>query len=178
MFVFMSSFVLAEISISEPLDVYNLGDRLYVDANGLRGSETGNLNINLVCGNTTTNLVKIPAASFSAEEDQSYSFYKILNKEDLEIVNFSEVIGDCQIAILLGTDATSTKTFSISNSVIVSASLNKDTYNPGEDIAISINAVKVNGDLLNGIIYILLLVTIMPVTINSSPIIFCQVTVS
>ena len=58
----MMNGVLADISISEPSAVYNLGDRLYIDLGGLRGANNGNLDINLVCENVTINMIRIPAA--------------------------------------------------------------------------------------------------------------------
>lgn len=153
MFVFMSSFVLAGLSISEPLDVYNLGDRLYVSVDGIVGSGNGNLNINLVCDNITINLLKIPARAFSADEEQSYSIpYKILDKEDLEISNLTDITGGCQVVASLGMNVISTKTFSVSNGVRVSTSLDKTSYNPGEGIKVDIKATKENGGLLNGFI--------------------------
>ncbi len=152
MFIFMSSFALAEISISPPSNVYNFGDKLYTNIDGLRGVDSGNLNINLVCGNTTTNLVRISARSFSADEDQSYRFYKILNEKDLGIENLSRILGNCQIMVLIGDSAASTKTFSITNKVKVSASLNREKYNPGETIIISVHATKNNGHPLNGFV--------------------------
>ena len=83
MLVFASSFVLAGITISEPLDVYNLGDRLYVSAEGLVGAESGNLNVDLICGNRTINLEKMSARRYSPGEAFPYSLpYKFLNKED------------------------------------------------------------------------------------------------
>lgn len=151
--VLISSFVVGDIVISEPLDVYNLGDRLYVDTSGLVGAENGNLNINLVCGNKTTSLLKISARAFSTEEAQSYSIpYKFLTTEDLEIEDLNHIIGDCQIIASLGAAITATKTFSISNNVIVTATLNKSSYDPGEAITVFIDAVKLNGVLMNGFI--------------------------
>ena len=153
MFVLMSSFAFAEISISEPLDIYNLGDRLYITADGLVGTENGNLNINLACGNRTTSLVKIPARAFSTEDAMSYSVpYKILNTEDLEITNLSETIGACQVIASIGASVASTKTFTITKNVVVVASLNKASYNPGEAVNVNIEAVKANGVPLNGVV--------------------------
>jgi len=153
MSVLMSSFTLAEISISEPLDVYNLGDRLYVTTDGLVGAETGNLNINLACGNRTTNLVKIPARAFSSEDSQSWGIpYKILNNEDLEIENLSEIMGQCQILATLGASVASTKTFTITDNIFVTATLDKASYDPGEAVTVDIEAVKANGNLLNGFV--------------------------
>jgi len=153
MFVLMSSFVLAEISISEPKDVYNLGDRLYIDADGLVGSESGNLNINLICGNNSNVLVKIPARAFSGEDTQIYSVpYKILSVDDLEIGDLSQILGECQVIASLGSGVASTKTFTISNDISVVANLDKSSYDPGEAVTVEIEATKANGDLLNGFV--------------------------
>lgn len=151
--VLVSSFVVAGISLSEPLRVYNLGDRLYISADGIVGADNGNLNFDLVCGNRTTNLVKISARSFSPEEKQSYSVpYKILTLEDLEIANLSEIIGSCQVVASLGANVISTKVFTISDDVAVSVFLNKAAYDPGEGITVKIEAIKANGQLLNGFV--------------------------
>lgn len=152
MFILTSSFVWAGISISEPADIYNLGDKLYIELDGLRGADVGNLNIDLICGNKTINLIKIRARDFSLEEDQSYSTDVILNSGDLEILNLSDIIGECQVISSLGASVASTKTFTITNNIFVSASLDKTLYNPGEAVTVSIEAVKANGDLLNGFI--------------------------
>ncbi|MCK5449323.1 hypothetical protein KAI32_00490 [Candidatus Pacearchaeota archaeon] len=152
MFVLMSSFVLADISLSEPEEIYNLGDKLYINAEGLRGSEFGNLNVNLVCGNNMVNLVRWPASDFSFEEDQSYSTSKVLVSKDLEISNLTKILGGCQIILSLGEKMASTKLFTISNDVFVSASTDKVSYDPDEKILVKIDATKANGNLLNGFV--------------------------
>ena len=135
------------------MDIYNLGDRFYISADGIVGSDSGNLNFDLVCGNMTTNLVRISARSFSFEEEQSYSVpYKILTIDDLEIANLSDIVGSCQVVASLGTDFSSTNVFEISDDVAVSVSLDKAAYDPGEGITVKIDAVKANGQLLNGFV--------------------------
>jgi len=149
----MSSFVVAGISVSEPLEIYNLGDRLYISADGIVGVSEGNLKFDLVCGNRTTNLVRISARSFSFEEEQSYAVpYKILTVDDLEIANLSDIVGGCQVVVSLGADVSSTNVFTISDDVSVTVSLDKAAYNPGEGITVYIDAVKANGVLLNGFV--------------------------
>lgn len=151
--VLMGYGVLADISISEPMDVYNLGDRLYIEVDGLRGTSNGNLNIDLVCGNSSINLVRISARAFSADEDQSYSIpYKILDREDLEILDLKGIIGSCQVVSSLGSDVASTKIFDISDDVIVRVSLDRTSYNPGESVSVDIEAVKKNGVELDGFV--------------------------
>ena len=82
----LASLVSAQLSVSETDDVYNLGDRLYVSIDGIVGADSGNLNLNLVCGNSTTNLLKISARAFPKGEGSSYSLpYKIISADDLDV---------------------------------------------------------------------------------------------
>ena len=149
--LFLSSGVFASISISEPFDVYNLGDRIYIDLDGLKGAENGNLDIDLTCGNRSINLVRIPARAFSADGDQTYSIpYKILNWEDLGVLNLNEITGTCQIISSLGGDIASSKTFEISNNIIVDVTSDKIEYNPGETVSVKVDAIKANGETVNG----------------------------
>jgi hypothetical protein len=151
--VMLISFALAAISLNEPLETYNLGDQLYVSASGIRGTDTGSFNVDLVCRNATVNLVKIPSRAFATDEESIYDLpYKVLNEEDLEYSNLSNLIGTCQLVASVGEDAVSTKTFSITDKVSVSASLDKGFYDPGQAITIKINAVKANGNPLNGFV--------------------------
>jgi len=148
----MVSFVVGGISVLEPEDVYNLGDRLYVSADGIVGAESGNLDFNLVCANKTTILARLPATSFSADEESAWDFYKVLRLDDLAIVNYSDIVGECQIVTRVGASVVSSKVFTISDDVSVSVSLNQETYNPGEAVMVNIEAIKTNGDLLNGFV--------------------------
>jgi hypothetical protein len=151
--IFLVSFVSAQISLSEPMDVYNLGDRLYVSADGLRGSDSGNLNFDLICENLTTNLLKISARAFSSEEDQSYSIpYKILTKEDLEIGDLNSIIGSCQVSASLGNEISTTKVFTITDSISIEANVDKINYDPTEGITLDILSTRANGDLVNGFV--------------------------
>ena len=114
----LTGLVNAEITLTEPETVYNLGDRIYLNAQGLIGANSGNFNIDLLCGNKTINMVRYPARSFSMDKESEWSLpYKIINRDDLEITNITDVIGTCQIVASLGSAATSTKTFTITNEV-------------------------------------------------------------
>lgn len=149
--IFLSTFVYAGLSINEPLNIYNLGDKLYVTVSGIIGSDGGNFNIDLVCNNITVNLAKIPARAFSLDEELSSALpYKILDKEDLEVDNLSRILGDCQIVASVGGQAVSSKSFLISNEVFINVNLDKNNYDPGEGITVKINATKANGDLIEG----------------------------
>jgi len=152
-FIFMISFVLADISLLEPQDVYNLGDKLYVTAEGLIGADTGNLNVDLVCGNKTLNLERMSARRYAGEDPLPYSLpYKILDKKDLEIENLTDIIGECQVKLTIGSQVAITNVFTITNTILTTAVLEKESYNPGEGITVNVEAIKANGDLLNGFV--------------------------
>lgn len=152
-FLFLVGGVFAEISISDMGDVYSLGDRLYVSLDGVRGANSGNLNIDLVCDSKTTNLVKIPARAFDLGEDSSYSIpYKVLDREDLEVENLSDVLGGCQVVASLGASVVSSDAFVVSDDVVVRVMTDKVKYNPGETVSVGVSAVKANGVDLNGFV--------------------------
>ena len=46
-FLLAIGFVSARLAISEPDNIYNLGDKIYVSVEGIQGADSGNLNINL-----------------------------------------------------------------------------------------------------------------------------------
>jgi hypothetical protein len=151
--LFLTSLVLAEMSISEPLGTYNLKDRLYMTISGIRGEDTGNFNVDLVCSNKTINLAKVSARSFPTEEDSIYELpFKVLDEADLEIENITDILGNCQIIAYLGQNAVSTKVFTITDKIFVTPTLDKKSYNPKEAITLKVEAVKANGDLLNGFV--------------------------
>jgi len=150
-FVLSAGVISARMIISEPEDVYSLGDKLYVSVDGIRGSETGNLNINLECGNNAVNLLKISSRAFSPEGGQSYSLpYKILSKEDLEINSLEDIVGTCRIAVSVGSEQAFTNNFQISKEIIIDSIFDKDGYDPGEAITLTIEATKANKDLVEG----------------------------
>lgn len=151
--LFLSSLVLAEMSISEPLGTYNLKDRLYLTVSGIKGEDSGNFNADLVCNNKTINLARVSARSFPTEKDSSYELpFKVLDEDDLEIENITDIIGNCQIIAYIGQNAVSTKVFTITDKIFVTPTLDKKSYNPKEAITLKVEAVKANGDLLNGFI--------------------------
>ncbi len=149
--LFGVSVVSARMAITEPSSAYNLGDKLYVSLGGITGASSGNLNINLLCSNQTINLLKISARAFSSTQEQSYSLpYKELTKEDLEIANTRDVLGSCQITASLGAEQTTTRMFTITDSVSLSNRFDKITYNPGDLITVTVEATKANNQPLNG----------------------------
>jgi hypothetical protein len=150
--IILSSFAWAGLSLNEPLSVYNLGDRLHVSANGVVGQESGNFKVDLVCWNKTINFVNIPARAFSPEPSAYNLPYKILNNDDLEIDDFENIIGSCQLIASIGPNAVSSKNFRITDEVTVNARLDKSSFEPGEGITLKVDAIKANGQPLNGFV--------------------------
>ncbi len=149
--MFAASVISARMAITEPSSAYNLGDKLYVSLGGIQGTGSGNLNIDLLCSNQTINLLKISARAFSATQEQSYSLpYKELTKEDLEIMNTRDILGSCQLTASLGAEQTTTRMFTITDSISLSNRFDKITYNPGDLISVSVEATKANNQPLNG----------------------------
>lgn len=149
-FMLCSSLVFG-LTINDPQDMYQLGDKLFVTTTELKGYPSGNLNVDLMCGNTTVNLLKISARAFSEEGGQSYSIpYKILTKEDLEIERVNSIVGSCFIRANLANEVVETKRFLISNKISVEGSVDKLRYNPGEDVVLELKAKRSDGGLFNG----------------------------
>jgi hypothetical protein len=149
--VVLSSLISAQLTTNEPKDIYHLGDKLFVTVNNIKGTSAGNLNVDLVCSNSTVNLLKISARAFSVEGGQSYSIpYKLLTKEDLEIEDLNSIVGDCKMRSNLGSEVIFTKDFVISNSINVNSNINKISFNPGEEFELSINAMRADGNPFNG----------------------------
>lgn len=145
------SFANATMTISEPYDIYNLGDRLYVTVDGIKGTDVGNFNIDLECENSTINLLKISARAFSSKDSQTYELpYKELTKEDLEINSFDKILGNCQVVASLNDEKATTKSFLITDELTIIPKLDKINYNPGETINLEIEAKKANGENVYG----------------------------
>lgn len=149
--IFLTSFSVAKISLSETNPIYNLGDKLYITTTIVSNSETGNFNLDLICGGNTINLQKISARRFPVGEEYVDSLpYKELTPRDLEIQNTSQILGECHVLATLGEEEASTEKFTITDEINLNAKLNKAKYNPGEAITLEINAIKANGRPLNG----------------------------
>jgi hypothetical protein len=144
--MFLST-VIAQLSISDSEEIYNLGDKIYVSLEGIVGEDSGNLNIDLYCEDTSTNLLRISARAFPQNKESSYELpFKILTKEDLEIENLTNILGECHLASSLNSLSVIGQDFRISNKITLNVEIDKTNYNPGETILIQTNSTKENGD--------------------------------
>lgn len=148
LFIFLMSFTVAKIAVTEPQDVYNFGDKIYVTVTTIPASITGFFEITLVCGNASVNLYKVPAeSSFSLREEQTISTNILLTPEYI-----GNLMGVCSIHSSIGKEEIATKDFTISNDVILTPTLDKTTYNPGETITLELEAIKANLKPLKGFV--------------------------
>ena len=145
------SFSIAQISLDEPEEIYNLGEKIYVTINGIVGQDSGNLNVDLVCGGNHVNLLKISSRAFLKNSEQSYSLpYKYLTKEDLEIDNTELILGSCILKTTMGTETFNTKTFTITKNLKLDLEKNKVSYNPKDNFILKMDVSKENGNIFEG----------------------------
>jgi hypothetical protein len=149
--ILLISIVSAQLSISTTDEIYNIGDKLYVNIDGIVGTDAGNVNLNLVCSNNTVNLLKVSARAFSSTTESSYSLpYKILNNQDLEIPSVASLVGECYLQASASSQVVSGAKFKISNTIKIDATSDKTYYNPGEELILDISTKKENGQDYSG----------------------------
>lgn len=129
---------------TQPNSVYNLGDIIPVAVTISTATNTsGLLNMDLSCGSNKTNFYKNPFSGSQGTMESSL----VLTKNII-----GELKGTCTIMAFLGTDSTFTGNFEISDSITIQSNLSKTEFNPGENILVSGNAVKENGNPANGFV--------------------------
>jgi class 3 adenylate cyclase len=135
--------VLAEVSVSNPNEIYNLGDTLVtsVQVSNIEGL----FGISLLCNSKKTLF---------------YAEYLILDSRGQEItksIKLKDNPGRCQIIISLDeTEIGVSPSFLISNKINLEVLLDKEYFLPGEDINLKGKARKDNGENLNGELIILI----------------------
>ena len=149
--ILLTSLTLAKIEITQPLDTYNLGDRIPITVTLTPTAVTGNFEINLVCQDNTETVYKISPAEghFTSSEQQKINHQLILEPQYIQ-----ELLGECTITTSLGEESASTSPFTISSGMNLIATLDKDRYDPDETITLTIEATKDNSKPLKGFVEI------------------------
>jgi len=147
---FLFSCVLASATIEitqQPFEVYNLGDTIFTSVSVTPSLVNGSFEINLVCDGNSINFYKIsPAESaFSPNVLQKINHKIILTREFI-----GSLLGNCYIESFLGSERTSSNHFLLTDDISLTAKTDKSSYNPGEKVTVSLEAMKANGILLNG----------------------------
>jgi hypothetical protein len=144
--VLFSAVASAEIIINQqPNEIYNLGESVKIPVT-VKATEdlSETLSIILICGAKQTNFFENGVDLKTGEES---TVIAILNKEKI-----GSLTGDCTIKAVLGSDYALTNEFKISNLVIIQSKVEQIEFNPGESMIVKGNAIKENGEFLNGFV--------------------------
>lgn len=146
----------ASIEISEPNQIYNLGDEINTKLVITPPEKVeGVFEFSLICENDFVSLYKITSASSSFSKDKKVTL-TLRNSLDENSLNkpLESLQGDCYLQVKLGNIISRTDTFKITKKIDIQAKLDKESYNPGETINLNIDSTKTNQKKLNGFIEI------------------------
>ena len=139
------SFVHAEIFVSQPNFLYNVGDQFNISVSVSESANSnGFLESKMVCGNGEVELYKSPV-SVKANEEKQIEISALLN--DFFIGNLT---GECFVRNTFLEEFEDSQKFEISNGIDVNLDIQGFLFSPGEPVLITGNAVKNNGQLFNG----------------------------
>jgi hypothetical protein len=145
--VFISFLALAsaEISITQPETIYNNGDEFGINVSLMRTDQVnGFLEISIECESGIVGLYKSPVA-LKASQRKSVEIATILDKS---VIGNNR--GKCNVKGSYSDESIKSRDFTVSKDIDVSSSLIRNSFNPGEEVIFSGNAVKKNGKNLNG----------------------------
>ncbi len=146
--IFSLSFISATIEITQPYEAYNFGDEIYTTVTLNPSSVSGNFEINLICANNkSVNTYRISPASsaFSVGKIQNINHKIILTKEFI-----GNLSGNCYIESFIGNEIVNSNNFLLTSDIALNVKTNLPSYNPGETITWTLDAIKANTVALNG----------------------------
>ncbi len=136
-------FASAEILLSQPNAIYNVGNRVSVQATVKPAMQTEDyLSVKLICDSQLTEIFRNYYVLNANEEKRIDTIFPIVNISGTEDL--------CYISVSFGDENSESARFKASNEVLVSANLPKRTYDPGEEITITGQAKKTDGANVDG----------------------------
>ncbi len=145
--LFIAPFTSAEIILGQPKVIYNLGDELTLNISLNPNTETNDFfAAKLICNSGEVEIYKNPI-SLKAGEKRNIIL-------DAKIGRFliGSLGGECFISASYGTDKRESQHFTISNAVNINLNLLGNALNPGDNLRISGDAKKINGQNLDGFV--------------------------
>jgi len=144
---FSVTLVSAEIILSQPSSIYNLGDILDIEAK-IKPSQqlSGFFELNLNCGNGSTNFYR-ESLNLKPEDVKKISSSFALTKSLL-----SDILGECRVEAKFLSEFTQTQNFIVSDGIDVSISIENMSIYAGEETVIKGTAIKKNGEPVNGFV--------------------------
>ncbi len=146
----LTSVISAEIIVKqEPNEIYNLGDSVSMPITIKTISGISKVfDMNLICQDIQREFFK-DGISLSPGEEKTFTPTLLLTKEEI-----GTTLGTCRIKGSLGEDYITTKDFEISDLITLHTTIDVVEFNPGENMLISGNAQKKNGNPANGFLNI------------------------
>lgn len=139
--------VSAEIMLSQPKSVYSLGDELSISATVKPDQNAeGFLKMALSCPDGDKEFYLSPLTMTLGQEK------KIDSSISLTQSFLGNLLGVCYIIVDYGNELEKSQAFTISNKINVMLSIEKASYNAGENFIFSGNAVKMNNEKVDGFV--------------------------
>lgn len=141
------SVVSAEIIFNNQVkDVYNVGDSedLSVTIKTVT-PVSGNLRMYLICSGKQTPVYQ-NGVNLGAGEEKTMEASLIFDREN------GVVVGKCSIKAVFGSEYKLTSDFEVSDFIVIQSKVEQIDYNPGENLVVQGDAIKKNGNNLNGFV--------------------------
>ena len=143
--VYLINFAGAEIYLSQPETLYNIGDNFNVSIELIPNeAKTDFFNVALICGSNQIELYK-SIETLAQNEKLTKEIKGKFN--DFIVGNFT---GECYFKARYSNDEFSTQKFKIVDLVNIKFDIQGFSFKPGQDVKITGQALKANGELLNG----------------------------
>jgi hypothetical protein len=126
------------ITLSEPQEIYNLGDILTIQAT-VTGKTEGTFEVYLSCNNKEI----LYAEYLILKESKTKKFQEI-------IMRLKDNFGNCYLEANLNNETITSNIFKISNLLIFNLKLNSNTFIPGQKLEFEGTVKKLNENLVEG----------------------------
>jgi len=146
--ILLISLASAEIIINQqPKEIYNLGDTITLPVKITSLVKMNNLfTMNLICNGIETEVYKEYIFLSAGEEKKREPSIPLIKSF------IGRTTGTCKIKTMLGEESQLTNEFYIFDSIKVEIKTEKTEFKPEEEIAIEIEAIKENNELVKGLV--------------------------
>ncbi len=136
---FSATLANAELMLGQPKAVYNIGDEIQIPVTiSVNENTDGFVKMYLSCESATKDFFLVPLV-LSSGEKKSFDAKVSLSKSFV-----GEMKGLCNIIVSYLEESSTSQSFEVSDSIEVTASLSKLSFNPGEKVGIKGRAIKPN----------------------------------
>lgn len=138
----------AEISISQPSSIYNLGDKFILSISVSSTEDISSfLSATLKCssGNDLEIYRNVLSLDINSQKSVDFDF-------KLSPTFIGNLEGNCNVAVNFDSQTKSSQSFKISRDIEIDSSINGLQFNPSDNLIIEGKAIKENGQEVNGFI--------------------------